>query len=259
MISPGLVSITFRKSSPQEIIDLVVSSGLSGIEWGGDIHVPHGDTYTSQKVRDMTIESGLDIAAYGSYYKVGVSEDEGLCFREVLASAEALGAPVIRVWAGDQGSKDVSGGYRDKIVCHSREIAKIAEDNGIDIVFEFHGNTLTDTYSSTIDLLERIDCPNFLSYWQPIVSYSVEKNCKGLEKLLPWVRGVHCFNWLADYTRLPLEAGCEHWSLYIEKLLSVERDIYSLIEFVPDDSPQKFIDDSKTIKKWFPVKAGTGC
>ena len=42
MIYPGLVSVTFRKLSPEEIVQLVVSSGLKGIEWGGDIHLPHG-------------------------------------------------------------------------------------------------------------------------------------------------------------------------------------------------------------------------
>jgi len=33
MIYGGLVSITFRKLSPREIVDLVVASGLEGIEW----------------------------------------------------------------------------------------------------------------------------------------------------------------------------------------------------------------------------------
>jgi hypothetical protein len=43
MIRTGLVSVTFRQLSAEEIIKLVVCAGLEGIEWGGDIHVPHGD------------------------------------------------------------------------------------------------------------------------------------------------------------------------------------------------------------------------
>jgi hypothetical protein len=43
MIQTGLVSITFRQLSPPAIIDLVRQAGLEGIEWGGDVHVPHGD------------------------------------------------------------------------------------------------------------------------------------------------------------------------------------------------------------------------
>jgi len=41
-LRPGLVSVSFRALSPSEIIPMVVSGGLQGIEWGGDIHVPHG-------------------------------------------------------------------------------------------------------------------------------------------------------------------------------------------------------------------------
>ena len=43
MLTGGLVSITFRDLEANEIIDLVKKSGLTAIEWGGDVHVPHGD------------------------------------------------------------------------------------------------------------------------------------------------------------------------------------------------------------------------
>jgi 3-dehydroshikimate dehydratase len=43
MIHPGLVSVTFRKLTPVEVAGLVKKGGLKSIEWGGDIHVPHGD------------------------------------------------------------------------------------------------------------------------------------------------------------------------------------------------------------------------
>src|SRR6185312_7605034 len=104
MISPGLVSITFRALTPAEVIALVRQAGLRGIEWGGDIHVPHGDAGRAREVRGLTQGAGLQVAAYGSYYKAGVSEDAGLAFGRVLETAVTLGAPVIRVWAGGAGS-----------------------------------------------------------------------------------------------------------------------------------------------------------
>jgi hypothetical protein len=40
---PGLVSVTFRKLAPAAIVELAVKAQLRSIEWGGDVHVPHGD------------------------------------------------------------------------------------------------------------------------------------------------------------------------------------------------------------------------
>ena len=65
----GLVSITFRQLSAEKIVGLVSAAGLQGIEWGGDIHVPHGDVKRAEEVKRMTLDSGLEVSAYGSYYK----------------------------------------------------------------------------------------------------------------------------------------------------------------------------------------------
>ena len=39
MLNTGLVSVTFRDKTPEEIISTVKQCGLEGIEWGGDVHV----------------------------------------------------------------------------------------------------------------------------------------------------------------------------------------------------------------------------
>jgi len=54
MIVPGWVSITFRSLTAERIIALVRQAGLSAIEWGGDIHVRHGDTGRAREVRRLT-------------------------------------------------------------------------------------------------------------------------------------------------------------------------------------------------------------
>ena len=68
MIKSGLVSITFRQLNPQQIVDIAAGAGLSGIEWGGDVHVPHGDLECSRKTGQITQDAGLEVVAYG-YYK----------------------------------------------------------------------------------------------------------------------------------------------------------------------------------------------
>ena len=70
---PGLVSVSFRQLPAEEIVRLCAECGLEAVEWGGDIHVPHGDCATAEKVSGLTEAAGLRTAAYGSYYRCGVS------------------------------------------------------------------------------------------------------------------------------------------------------------------------------------------
>src|SRR3954469_7051647 len=104
----GLVSVTFRPLSPQHVVELVRQAKLDAIEWGGDIHVPHGDVAAAREVWTMTLDAGLAVAAYGSYYRAGVSETDGLPFARVLETAVQLAAPTIRVWAGSKASGESS-------------------------------------------------------------------------------------------------------------------------------------------------------
>jgi hypothetical protein len=151
MLHSGLVSITFRQLSPREIIRLVVQAGLEGIEWGGDIHIPHGDLVRAREVRRMAAEAGLRIAAYGSYFRVG-HEDSGP-FKVVLETALELEAPLIRVWAGTQETDMADAAYFQRVVKDSRRIAELSAQAGIRIAYEFHANTLTDTNEAARKLL----------------------------------------------------------------------------------------------------------
>ncbi|MCC6580733.1 MAG: TIM barrel protein, partial [Phycisphaeraceae bacterium] len=184
-LSPGLVSITFRKLTPREIIDLVVGAGLRGIEWGGDIHVPHGDTARAADVGRLTREAGLTVAAYGSYYKVGRSEAAGLSFARVPASAVALGAPLIRVWAGDRGPADTDASAREAITADARRIAVMAQGAGLPIAFEFHGGSLTETAESAAQLVRDVGLPNVSTLWQTPVGMDDAGCVASLAQALP--------------------------------------------------------------------------
>ena len=61
-LKPGLVSISFRDLSCEEIVKLVSESRLSGIEMGGDVHVPHGNLPTAERAAKMTLDAGLEVS-----------------------------------------------------------------------------------------------------------------------------------------------------------------------------------------------------
>ena len=94
------------KNSVSEGIAIAKEAGLEGIEWWGNVHVPHGNTVVYAKVKALPQSPGLEVTYYGSYYRPGVSEAEGLSFSTVLDTAIALGAPTIRIWAGNRNYAD---------------------------------------------------------------------------------------------------------------------------------------------------------
>lgn len=255
MIHPGLVSITFRQLAPAEIIEMVAQAGLEGIEWGGDIHVPHGDLTQACAVRRMTADAGLRVAAYGSYYRVG--HREPVPFEAVLETAIELGAPSIRVWAGKQGSDTADDAYHKTVVQESRRIADLAQGAGLPVAYEFHRDTLTDSNAAARELLEAVAHENIRSYWQPPRGSTVDYNLAGLDAVGPWLLNVHVFNWhISTCERLPLAGGKEAWMRYLRKIASSRPDPFAMIEFVTDDAPENFSQDAATLLEWLSLIQG---
>lgn len=243
----GLVSVTFRKLSPQEIITLVAKAGLDGIEWGGDIHVPHGDTGKAREVCKMTAGAGLKVAAYGSYYQVGCEEQNGIPFGKVLETAIELKAPTIRVWAGNHGSQEADEAWWAKVIGETHRIAEMAEGSGITISFEYHGNTLTDTGESALRLMKAVGKNNVKSYWQPPTELDFGQQIKGLKQILPWLGNIHAF-WWNIHEKMPLAEGVGTWKKYMEIIRAAEGDRFCMIEFVMGDDPNQFLKDAAVLK-----------
>ncbi|MFH1614047.1 MAG: TIM barrel protein [Planctomycetota bacterium] len=249
MLIPGLVSITFRQLSPEEIVDMVGTAGLNAIEWGGDVHVPHGNLARAQRIRKITERAGLRVASYGSYYRVGHEED--LAFTDVLETASVLHAPSIRVWAGKKNRSEADAEYVDLLISETRRIAELAADKGITVAYEFHRGTLTETNSSARQLLETVAHDNIKSLWQPPIAATKEYCLEGLDAVSPWLTDIHVFHWAEDPDiRLSLEEGKAVWPCYLEKIASTGRDHFLMIEFVRKDEPDNFLKDAKTLKTW---------
>ena len=252
MLRSGLVSITFRALKPYEIVRLVVGAGLNGIEWGGDIHVPCGNIKAAKEVLQMTTEAGLEMAAYGSYYRVGCDDGNFDGFKRVLETAVALKVPTIRVWAGELGSNAADQKYRDLVVAKARIIAELAKEATITISFEFHGGTLTDTNDSTMQFYKDINHENVKAYWQPNQVMDLEQRLEGLQMIQPLLSNIHVFYWILDQThdvvRSPLINGQEEWKVYIDCIKNIRNRHYAMIEFVKDDEPGQFLKDAEILK-----------
>ena len=250
MLQPGLVSVTFKDRSPGAVIELVRRAGLKAIEWHGLNHVPHGDLDTARRVGQSTREAGLEVAAYGSYYVVSQSESTGLPFATVLNTAEALGAPMIRIWAGDSSPNKTltitPAGMADEI----RRIADQAAGKQIKLVFEFHPWTLTETGESCAALMETVDHSNVGTYWQPDPRRDGRWNLAQLQQVLPWLTGLHVFQWFpTDMDRHPLSDGEAEWAQYLAMARQCHRNMNALLEFVKGDSVDQFKEDAATLHR----------
>lgn len=233
----GLVSVSFRKLSVEEIVDLCVKCGLQEIEWGGDIHVPLGDLAAARKAADCTRQAGLAVGCYGSY--VHMTADERETFPTLVETARALGAPMIRVWAGNKEDYD-----QDEIVESTRMLCDMAPD--MLITFEFHGGTLTCNAESGSRLMAAIDRPNARCQWQPPIHMTEAECLASIEMMRPWLGNVHVFSWEFPL-RLPLIAHESRWKKYLAQLAG---DRTALMEFVCDDNPDNLITDAAVFQGW---------
>ena len=243
----GLVTVTFRQLAPREVIELARETKLSALEWGGDVHVPPGDLEQAREVGRITRDAGLSVVAYGSYFRVG--DDIPCDFEPVLQAAVALGAPVIRVWAGRRGSKDADAAYRARVLDDSLLLSDRAAEEGIALCYEYHADTLTDTDESAQALLRAANF-KMRTLWQPPHERTVARRGESLRGVLPWLNHVHVFHWPRRGERVALEEGSGDWGAYLNVLREEGKECPMLLEFVRGDDPEQFRRDARTFRSW---------
>ncbi|MEU4834159.1 TIM barrel protein [Streptosporangium sp. NPDC023615] len=264
-----MCSVTYRSLSADRIVGLAADAGLDRVEWGQDAHVPLGDEAEARRVAEATRAAGLEVSALGSYYRVGViadAEEDRRVWRQVLDAARALGAPRIRVWAGNAASAAVGAAGRRRIVDGLRRCVDSAAEattdgvtgaTGITVATEFHADTLTDDIVSARSMLD--DVPGLRTYWQPPNGMPDDEALAGLEAVLDRVDGVHVFSWWpTPRERWPLEHREALWRRALAVVAATGREIDASLEFVPDDDPAVLSREAATLRRYLPDAPGAG-
>ncbi len=240
MLRPGLVSITFRALSPRDLISACVQSQLEGIEWGADVHAPPGDLENAREVGQMTRDAGLEVAAYGSYWRCDETP-----FEPILEAALALGAPLIRVWAGKVDTRESTLEDWTQISQRLTAATAMARDAGVKVATEFHGGTLTSSGASALRLMQSSQQTQLSTLWQPLrrgpdFEAQIEENVAELHCVAPYLSNVHVYEWADDAEgkrqRLSLSESTS-WPRYVEELRQIGGTRWLLLEFVPNDEP----------------------
>ena len=228
MFKAGLVSISFRQNSVEEIIAAASAAGLSLIEWGSDVHAPCTDLERIKEIRGSTESAGLRVSSYGTYFRIGKNTVEELL--PYIEAAKALGTDILRLWCGTKGYSEYTDSEKTALYEECRALASLAKKSSVVLCMECHNGTFTDCLSGANELMERVSSDAFRMYWQPNQFKSLDENLEYARVMAPYTKVVHVFNWEGN-EKYPLCEAEDTWKKYLS-FFSDETAL--LLEFMPD-------------------------
>lgn len=229
----GLVSISFRKHTPEEIVKAVKNAGLTCIEWGSDVHAPCRDIERLREIAALQEEYGVTCSSYGTYFRLGATPLTEL--PDYIAAAKILGTKILRLWGGTKKGEDMTTEELADFTDTCKRAAAMAEEAGVILCLECHMLSITETPDYAVALMEEVNSPAFRLYWQPFQWLDSEGSLAVAKAYAPFAEHVHVFNWQSPKmapAKLPLAEAVEDWRAYLS-VLPPPRTL--LLEFMPDD------------------------
>ncbi len=243
MFQSGLVSISFRSLSPEQIVALCRDAGLSAIEWGSDVHAPYADTERLRHIVALQKESGISCSSYGTYFKLGVHDTDEL--HGYIAAAKILGTHILRLWCGDKNYEDMTAEQKDHLLTEAKKAAQIAEAESVVLCMECHNNTFTNCLKGALTLMEAVNSPALRMYWQPNQFRTDEVNFAYAKAIAPYTENIHVFQW-KEKEKFPLADGMAIWEKYLS---CFDGSQALLLEFMPDNKPESLKKEAETLHK----------
>ncbi|MBE6591399.1 MAG: sugar phosphate isomerase/epimerase [Ruminococcaceae bacterium] len=239
--SLGLCSVSFRKSSAEEIIKAASGAGLDFIEWGSDVHAPCGD---GEKIKEIiTLQEGYGIrsSSYGTYFRLGVNNIAEL--PRYIESALLLGTDTLRLWCGDKSGEEMTSSEKEALFLECHRAREVAEEYKVKLCLERHKKTLTEDLDSTLELMNKLCSRRFLTYWQPFQWQCFEKNLQSAKRLSPYTENIHVFNWNGE-DKLPLRDAEGEWRDYLQCFSPCKL----LLEFMPKGGISELVDEAAALR-----------
>ena len=239
----GLVSVSFRDRSPEEILKEMRHAGLTHIEWGSDVHAPCTDTARLREIAALQREYGIACSSYGTYFRLGKAPMAEL--KDYIAAAEILGTDVLRLWCGTKSGAEMTEAEKTALVAECKEAAAIAARAGVTLCMECHRKSFTERATDAVWLMQEVNSPHFRMYWQPFQWQTVRENIENASLLAPFAEHIHAFHWKGE-EKLPLADAVAEWQAYLAHF-SVPRTL--LLEFMPDDRPETLCREADALRR----------
>ena len=236
----GLCSISFRKNTPEEILQAMKATKLSVIEWGSDVHCP---PEKAQRIAKLQKQYDIRCCSYGTYFRLGVTLIREL--KAYITAAKVLGTNVLRLWCGDKNSEDYSAEEKELLFSECKAAAKIAEAEGVTLCMECHNNTYTNAKDSALELMRAVESKHFRMYWQPNQFKSEEENIAYAKQISDRTVNIHVFNWKGK-EKHPLKDATDIWRTYLS---CFDNSQNLLLEFMPDDDIESLKSEAEALKE----------
>ena len=239
----GLVSISFRQHTPEEILSAMQQAGLAVIEWGSDVHAPCTDLGRLQEIAALQQKYGITCSSYGTYFRIGVTPAEEL--PQYIAAAKMLGTNILRLWCGTKNYDLFTAEEKEVLFAECKRLAKIAEKEQVILCMECHNNTFTNVKEGALELMKAVNSEVFCMYWQPNQNRTLQENVAYASLLSPYTKHLHVFNWKGT-EKYPLHLATDTWKQYLDCYPACA-DRALLLEFMPDNRLESLAEEAKAL------------
>ncbi|MGC9359744.1 MAG: sugar phosphate isomerase/epimerase family protein [Anaerolineae bacterium] len=237
-IKPSMCSIGWRDEPIQSAIEAVSQAGYVGIEvWQPHVqrHLEEGETLASLSA--LLEEHALAVPMLSGYYDLAERPEESLLDLERHAEqAEALQAPMLRMFTGGRSSTEALPATWDVVTKTLQQACHIANERGLGIALETHEGHLHDTTESTLRLLGSVARPNLFVNLDIYNLYAIgEDPVAALDQLRHHIRMIHLKNAIRQNKSrrlgIPLAKGDMPYAPFLHALAKSGYDGYASIEW----------------------------
>lgn len=241
----GLCSVTFRKNSAQEIVNIAKNAGVGYIEWGSDVHVK--TLADAKKVKALCDEAKIKISSYGSYCNSAeYNEEKWISTCEI---AREMGAESVRIWLGKKGSLYTSRDEYILILRNTKRMCDIASEYGLLVCPECHRNTFNDNTSAFLRFSKELKRGNFRTYFQSRY-FRMEYDLDRIDRTFSYIKDVHVSYRDLKREQLFRKKDKNYLDALLKKLMEKGFNGIVMIEFVSGNSEKNFFKDAETLKSY---------
>ena len=241
----GLCSVTFRKKTAQEVVDIAKKAGIGYIEWGGDIHVKTLDD--AKKVKALCDKADIKISSYGSYFNSAqYDEDKWI---DTCKIAKEMGADSIRIWLGKKNSQITSDEEYRLILENTKKMCDISAVYNLLVCPECHDNTFNNNTDAILRFIGDLQKENFRTYFQSRY-FRMEYDLDRIGRTYDYIKDVHVSYRDLKREQLFRKKDKNYLDTLLKKFREKSFDGIVMVEFVDHSSEKVFYKDMEKLKSY---------
>lgn len=241
----GLCSVTFRKNSAEEIVNIAKIAGVGYIEWGSDVHVKTLDD--AKKVKALCDEAEIKISSYGSYFNSAVYDESK--WKQVCEIAKCMGAEHIRIWLGKKNSQVTPENEYHRLVENTKIMCDIASQYGLLVCPECHDNTFNNNTDAILRFIGDLQKDNFRTYFQSRY-FRMEYDLDRIDRTFSYIKDVHVSYRDLKREQLFRKKDKSYLDTLLKKLIEKGFNGIVMIEFVSGNNEKNFLKDAEKLKSY---------